>query len=108
MLGCIPRSPSPETEIPNDEATAPEDVIQEVRDLRVSPVSEVPEYQTETDVATPVQARLALLERGLNVKSETSSAATRVKREREEEDNKGSHQRRRTSVKIEHVDLTDD
>ncbi|KAF6237271.1 hypothetical protein HO173_004740 [Letharia columbiana] len=87
MMGCIPRSPSPESQSPDDDATAPEHALREVRDLR---------------------ARLALLERGLNVKSESSSAATGVKREREEEGNEGSRQRRRTTVKIEHVDLTDD
>lgn len=108
VLGCIPRSPLPEVKTPEHQATAPEDIIQEVRDLRVSPDSKVPDFRMETDVTTRVQARLALLERGLNVKSEPSSAAPRVKREREEEDNEGARQRRRTSVKIEHVDLTDD
>ena len=53
------------------------------------------------------QARLALLERGLNVKPESSSAALRtLKRERDqgERDEEGPRQR----VKTEHVDLTDD
>ena len=68
------------------------------------------------------KARLALLERGLNVKSEPSSAAASFKRERDEESNEGSRQRakiehvdltddrpgRRTSVKVEHIDLTGD
>lgn len=64
--------------------------------------------RTQTDRATHAQARLALLERGLDAKSESSRAATRVKREREEESKEGSSQKRRTSVKIEHVDLTGD
>lgn len=62
----------------------------------------------KTDLATCAQIRLALLERGLNVKSESSGAATGVKREREEEGDREGTQRRRTSVKVEHVDLTDD
>lgn len=41
MMGCIPRSPSPESQSPDDDATAPEHVLQEVRDLRVSPMSEL-------------------------------------------------------------------
>ena len=36
MLGCIPRSPSPEVQNPENEAIAPENAMQEVRDLRVS------------------------------------------------------------------------
>ena len=40
MLGCIPRSPSPEVQNPEDEATGPGNALQEVRNLRVSPTSE--------------------------------------------------------------------
>ena len=41
MMGCIPRSPSPESQILNDEAAASEDVAKEVRDLRVSRIVEL-------------------------------------------------------------------
>ena len=36
MMGCIPRSPSPEAQTPRNKSAAPEDVLQEVQDLRVS------------------------------------------------------------------------
>ena len=106
-MGCIPRSPSPEAQSPNDDATAPGDAIQEVRDLRVSFMPRA--LDTDENQLTHVQARLALLERGLNVKLESSRATTGVKREREDDEaNEGSRQRRRASVKAEVIDLTDD
>ena len=106
-MGCISRSPSPEAQSPNDETTAPGDVIQEVRDLRVSSLPRA--LDSNRDLITYVQARLALLERGLNVKSESSHATTGLKREREDDEaDEGSLQRCRTSAKPEHIDLTDD
>lgn len=47
MMGCITRSPSPEAQSPNDETTAPGDVVQEVRDLGLSPI---PELRTRTGI----------------------------------------------------------
>lgn len=87
MLGCIPRSPSPEVQKPEDEAIAPGDAVQEVRDLR---------------------ARLAILERNLEVKAEPTSTHRNLKRERDEERNMGSVQRRRLAAQVEHIDLTGD
>ncbi|KAL6713429.1 hypothetical protein ACLMJK_008894 [Lecanora helva] len=89
-LGCIPRSPSPAVEISDDELSSrsPEatqdSVHQEVRDLR---------------------ARLALLERSTNVKTE---ARTTIKREREDDENANRRQRPRRPIKVETIDLTDD
>lgn len=59
------------------------------------------------------QARLALLERGSNIKPESPStvkteAGRTVKREREEDETSGRRQRGRTSTHIETVVLTDD
>lgn len=51
MMGCITQSPSPEAQSPNDETTAPGDVVQEVRDLRVSPI---PELRTRTGINLPM------------------------------------------------------
>lgn len=122
-MGIIPRSPSPERPMNNDETAVPNDTVQkEVQDLRVSPLPELtPVWKT---YSTNPQARLALLERGLDVKPETSSAATRnPKRERDEDEREerprqrvkvehvdltDDRERRRSSVKVEHVDLTDD
>ncbi|KAM0803445.1 hypothetical protein BDR22DRAFT_886811 [Usnea florida] len=87
ILGCIPRSPSPEVSNPTDESTAAGDAIQEIKDLR---------------------ARLAILERNLQVKSEPTSTHRNLKREPDEELDRGSVQRRRLDVKVEHVDLTGD
>ena len=105
MLGCIPRSPSPEVQ----NHIAPGDAIQEVRDLRVSPTSD---YQNaNAGIANPAiftQARLAILERNLQVKTEPTSTHRNLKRERDEEHDGGSFQRRRVAVKVEHVDLTED
>ena len=56
-------------------------------------------------ILNQLQARLALLERGTNVKSEPGAA---VKREWEDREDAGPHQRRRKAVKIETVDLTGD
>ena len=108
MLGCIPRSPSPEVQNPEDEATAPGDAIQEVRDLRVSPTSEFRNRTGELIFCLFTQARLAILERNLEVKTESTSTHRNLKRERDEEHNKGSFQRRRLSVSVEHIDLTGD
>ena len=109
MLGCIPRSPSPEVQIPEDEPIAPEHAVQEVRDLRVSPTSD---YQNpnarNANPAFSTQARLAILERNLQIKNESTSTHTNLKRERDEEQGKGSFRRRRLAVKVEHVDLTGD
>ena len=42
MMGIIPRSPSPERQLHNDETTVPKDAVQkEVQDLRVSPAPEL-------------------------------------------------------------------
>ena len=109
MLGCIPRSPSPEAQGPEDKAIAPKDAIQEVRDLRVSPTSD---YQNpNAGIANPAfctQARLAILERNLQVKTEPTSTPKNLKRERDEKHDQGSFQRRRLAAKVEHVDLTAD
>ena len=109
MLGCIPRSPSPEVPNPEDEAIAPESAIQEVRDLRVSPTSDLQKWNA--GIANPAlftQARLAVLERSLQVKNELTSTPKNLKRERDEKHDKGSFQRRRLAAKVEHVDLTGD
>ena len=125
-MGIIPRSPSPGRQLRNDETTVPNDAVQkEVQDLRVSPAPELSssvQYRELTQIN--LQARLALLERGLDVKPESSSnAARKLKREREDDEGseRPSHrvkvehvdltddrQRRRSSVKVEHVDLTAD
>lgn len=88
MLGCIPRTPSPEPETatPTSPVTSRE---QKVRDLR---------------------AQLALLEGAGNVKAEGVGSGSRatIKRELEDTENAGSRKRPRNSGKIETIDLTDD
>ena len=109
MLGCIPRSPSPEVQNPEDKAIAPSDAIQEVRDLRVSPISDFQKSNAGiANTAFSTQARLAILERSLQVKTEPTSTPKNLKRERDEEQDKVSFQRRRLAAKVEHVDLTGD
>lgn len=86
MLGCIPRTPSPEHET----AATISDVAsreQKVRELR---------------------AQLALLEGAGNVKAEGSVSRATVKRELEDTENAGSRKRSRNSRPIETIDLTDD
>ncbi|KAM0796727.1 hypothetical protein BDR22DRAFT_500816 [Usnea florida] len=86
MLGCIPRTPSPEPQITRliSPATNRE---QRIRDLR---------------------AQLALLEGDGNVKAEGSGSRATVKREMEDTENTGSRKRPRKSGAIETIDLTDD
>ncbi|KAL9075129.1 MAG: hypothetical protein Q9161_001815 [Pseudevernia consocians] len=87
MLGCIPRTPSPEPETatPNSPVTSREQKVQNLR------------------------AQLALLEGTAgNVKAECSGSRATVKRELEDTENAGSRKRSRKYGPIETIDLTGD
>lgn len=97
-LGCIPRSPSPEQ--PTNTAN-PKEEIQQLRvrtNIRLFNVG----------LLTPYKARLALLERSTNSKSEPRIAGGFIKREREEVDTQRSRKKSRSTGSIEVVDLTED
>lgn len=85
-----PRSARPPRESPSVHACPPE--------LQNQTVNLISHIQSK-------KARLALLERGLDVKLEASSATAGLKRERDEESDQAESRQR---AKIEHVDLTDD
>lgn len=104
MLGCIPRTPSPEHET----AATISDVAsreQKLRELRVSH-----SYRARLPPVRLIlkQAQLALLEGAGNVKAEGSVSRATVKRELEDTENAGSRKRSRNSRPIETIDLTDD
>lgn len=134
MMGCIPRSPSPAIDISDDDANEPVikpesnsstmdnssmtrnagstgELLRQIQVLNVGQILSV----RPLPLLTHSQARITDLERG-NVKAEATNTGITikdegvgVKRERQGDDgNEGSRQRRRTSVKVEHVDLTDD
>lgn len=119
MLGCLPRTPSPEAEpasIINNptEATShkenttvgPKDRDQEIRNLRVSSRLEI---HRSAPTNESLQARLAQLEDGENVKSELSHTAGGIKRERSQNNQSpSSGKRSRKSGPPETIDLTGD
>lgn len=117
MMGCIPRSPSPAIDISDDDANEP--VIKPESNSSTMDNSSMTRNAGSTgELLRQIQvlnARITDLERG-NVKAEATNTGITikdegvgVKRERQGDDgNEGSRQRRRTSVKVEHVDLTDD
>lgn len=87
---------------------------QMLRQIQVLTVGHIPFLQPLRSLTYP-QARITDLERA-NIKPEAATTGTLVKSEgvgvkREREEDEGqqdSRQRRRTAVKIEHIDLTDD
>ncbi|MCJ1381071.1 hypothetical protein MMC17_004180 [Xylographa soralifera] len=107
MLGCIPKTPSPQPFSRNNVSTnslsnsspatqsivAATDPVQEIKELR---------------------ARLALLERSLNIKAEPNmstgyaNTGTIVKRERAEKENEREYKRRKIVKEIEVLDMTSD
>lgn len=133
-MGCIPRSPSPAIDIPNDEANEPvikpernsstmdnpsmtrnagstDELLRQIQVLNVGHILSLRSLPS----LTHTQTRITDLER-VKIKAEATNTGTAVKdegfslkREREEDDGKGgARQRRRTSIKVEHVDLTDE
>lgn len=86
MLGCIPRTPSPEPETARS----------------ISPVTSREQKVRE------LRAQLALLEGAGNVKGEGSGSRATVKRELEDTENSGSRKRSRKSGPIEIIDITGD
>ncbi|KAI4207363.1 MAG: hypothetical protein LQ346_000613 [Caloplaca aetnensis] len=96
MLGCIPRSPSPD---PNIDLTT-----------RSQPSSSV----SVKEELTTLRARLAELERQANstpeptLKPESKRAISAIKREMGDKQNQRSAKRSRQSGPIETIDLTDD
>ena len=113
MLGCIPRSPSPEAPSQTDRLNALHSTLQanttdpsatlskdeEVRLLRASPPQSPKNPKSDNRI---FQARLALLEGDPNVKNEPT-----LKREPEDSETSPPRKRSRPSRVTEVVDLTD-
>ena len=99
MLGCIPQSPSPEPVASSNGDTGDKDA--RIRDLEVSKQSLF--YSVKL---TSLKARLALLERNVNIKPEATGSIPGLKREHEDVDS--PRKRPRGSGRIETVDLTAD
>ncbi|MCJ1434906.1 hypothetical protein MMC27_004276 [Xylographa pallens] len=107
MLGCIPRTPSPQPSARS---------INDVNPLsNASPAA--PPIVTAADPAQKIKdlrARLALLERSLIIKAEHTTptrhanAGTTVKCERADKDYKRDYKRRRVIKEIEVLDMTSD
>ncbi|MCJ1472894.1 hypothetical protein MMC13_001543 [Lambiella insularis] len=107
MLRCIPRTPSPDI-ITID---APPDLAHEIQKARVS----INIYYSipETSLIA-LKDHLALLERQANIKPESTdnksstSASSRIKRERNKDESPQSSKRHRPHGEIQTVDLTGD
>ena len=103
MLGCIPRTPSPEPE-PNAVTISDDAREARVRALLVSIIPSVPIGQDSDST----QTELALLEGGVNLKREGLGVGSGIKRELENSKNVPPRKRSRQSGAIETIDLTDD
>ncbi|MCJ1226737.1 hypothetical protein MMC12_003390 [Toensbergia leucococca] len=99
MLGCIPRSPSPESDAPV------------IVDRKEKPTSLANNSDTDADLHQEVKAlreRLSLLERDTNVKTEPRSGQKRIKPEDDDLEIVEPPKRQRHSGPLETIDLTAD